>query len=134
MPSTLDLTISVTLPEGTPYAGTYELCLGDCTGLDDLAVREATGFTLLGLVRKGFNDDGFGLLIATVVAWLVRRRQFSHVTFDDVARSVSWGSDFVINWENQVEDPFGEEDDEGKGPDSENDTQESSEPSPTSTE
>lgn len=130
MPEALDLTVRVTLPDNTPYAGKYELRVGDCTGLDDLDVRRETGMTLWGLIRADNSEDGMRLLLATTVAWLVMRRTFTHRTFQDVARSVSWGSDFGIEL---GDEPEGDDDDEGNGQGSESDIPKSSEPSPTST-
>lgn len=132
MPGALnDTVLEVTLPDDTPYAGKYELRLGDCTGLDDLDVRNATGFTLWGLINKWGTEDGLGLVLSAAVAWLVRRRTFPHVTFQEVARSVSWGTDFEVKW-GDIEELA--EDDEGNGPGSESDTPKSSEPSPTTSE
>jgi hypothetical protein len=128
MPGALDQTITVTLPDDTIYGGKYELRLGDCTGLDDLDVRRETGMTLWGLIRTNNSEDGFGLLLAVSVVWLVRRKQTGHTTFQDVANSVSWGKDFTVEWN------VGEEEDEGNGEGSEADIQKSSEPSPASTE
>lgn len=130
MANGLDLTITVTLPDETPYAGKYELRVGECTGLDDLDVRKETGFTLWGLLRADDSEDGMRLLLATTVAWLVMRKPFPHRTFADVARSVSWGTDFHV----ETTGPESEAEEEGNGPGSENETQVSSEPSPTSTE
>lgn len=128
MPSALnDTVITVVLPDNiVSYAGKYELRLGDCTGLDDLDVRKATGFTLWGLVGQVGEEGGMNLVLATTVAWLVRRKTSPHVTFEMVSAAVSWGDEFEVIW--------GEPAAEGEGQGSENDTQESSEPSPTSTE
>ena len=90
MPASLnDTVLTAVIPPNTPYAGTYVLRLGDCTGLDDLAVRKATGFTLWGLVGQVGEEGGMNLVLLTVVAWLVRRRDFAHVTYEMVADSVS---------------------------------------------
>jgi len=107
MASILDVTVAVTLPDGTPYAGKYELQVGDCTGLDDLDIRRETGYTLVGLMQEVQKDEGLALVFACAVAWLVRRRNFPHVTFRDVCGSVPWGSDFLL-------DLTGEATDEGK--------------------
>ncbi len=130
MPASLnDTVITVVLPDNVvSYAGKYELRLGECTGLDDLDVRRATGFTLWGLVGQVGEEGGMNLVLATAVAWLVRRRTSPHVTFEMVSAAVSWGDDFEVIWGEPQEEVQGE----GQG--SESDTQASSEPSPTSTE
>lgn len=97
MPKELALTVTVTLPAGTPYAGKYELQLGACTGRDDLDVRKETGYSLIGLFQEVQEDAGLTLTVVCVVAWLVRRKQFAHLTFDDVLNSVPWGSDFQLD-------------------------------------
>ena len=125
MPEALDQSIVVTLPDGTPYAGKYELRLGECTGLDDLDIRRETGMTLWGLIGSLGEEGGLSLVLAGVVAWIVRRRSFPHLTYADVARSVTWGSDFEVVWNS--------EEDEGEEQGSEPATPKSSEPSPTST-
>ncbi len=126
MPEALNQTITVTLPDGTAFGGKYELRTGEITGLDDLACKAETGMTVWGLIRTNGSEDGYGLLLAVVVAWLVRRKDFPHTTFEQIASSVSWGKDFEILWNAG--------DKEGEGPGSEPSTPKSSEPSPTSTE
>lgn len=103
-----DITISVTLPANTPYAGNYKLDMGSCTGRDDLDVRRETGYTLVGLLQEAQKDAGLALTIVCTVAWLVRRKQFGHLTFDDVLSSVPWGSDFEFDLDGDIEaDPKG---------------------------
>lgn len=132
MPASInDSVLEVVLPDETPYAGKYELRLGDCTGLDDLDMRNATGFTLWSLINKWGTEDGLGLVLSTAVAWLVRRKTFPHTTYQDVARSVSWGTEFTVKWGELEELAEGEE---GNGQGSESDTPKSSEPSPAPTE
>ena len=116
MPKEFDIGFTVTLPEGNPYIGTYTLNLRDCTGLDDLDVRRETGFSLVGLFREQYKDVGMMAVMAAVVVWLERRKQFPHNTFHDIAQSITWGSDFDIA-ESDAEPIL--EDDEGKEPGSE---------------
>lgn len=116
MPKEFDIGYTVTLPEGNPYIGTYTFRLRDATGLDDLDVRRETGFTLIGLFREQYQDVGMMAVVAAVVVWLERRKTFPHNTFQDIARTITWGSDF------EIEDIDGQpelEDDAGKAPESE---------------
>jgi len=123
----LTATVKVTLPPGTFYAGDYTLDLGTCTGVDDIAVRRETGFTIFGLLEQVGEDNGLALMFVCTVAWLVRKKDFPGLQFTDVLASVSWGSDWTFDL-----DVPGTDDDEGKGV-SGNVTPASSELSPTST-
>lgn len=116
MPKGLDFSVVVTLPGGTVYAGRYELSLGSCTGRDDLDVRRETGYSLIGLFQEVEKDPGLALTFVCVVAWLVRRRDFSHVQFDDVLRSVPWGSDFELDMSSAEDDPAGKAESGNKTP------------------
>jgi hypothetical protein len=123
-----DLTVNVTIPDRTPYAGKYELRFGECTGRDDLDVRKETGYSLIGLLQEVQKDPGLSLTFVCVVAWLSRRKNFPHVTFDDVLGSVPWGSEFSLD----LPDDQPEVDPEGKA-DSANATPASSRPSRSTT-
>jgi hypothetical protein len=111
MPKGFDVSLKVVMPKGNPYQGEYVLNLRDCSGLDDLDVRNATGFTLVGLFQEQNRDIGMAAVTAAVVVWLVRRKQFAHTTFEDVASTVTWGSDFELGDPDKV---FAEDDDAGK--------------------
>lgn len=122
----LDLAVVVNLPDGTPYGGKYELNFGDCTGLDDLDCRRVTGFSLSGLLGEVTRDGGLSLTFAVTIAWIAMRKQFPHRTWENVAESVSWGSDFTVEYVTPS-------DDEEKEQGSEKETRASSEPSPRRT-
>jgi hypothetical protein len=96
MPQDLNATIAVTLPADNQYAGSYELRLADCTGLDDLDVRKETGYSLIGLIEQVEKDNGLGLVLIATVVWLCRRREFAHTTFTMVAAAINWGTEFEI--------------------------------------
>lgn len=119
----LNVTVTVTLPAGTFYGGQYVLDLGTCTGVDDIAVRRETGFTIFGLLEAVKDDSGLALMFVCMVAWLARKKDFPNLQFVDVLASVPWGSDWTFDL-----DTPGTDDDEGKA-DSGNTTPESSPPS-----
>lgn len=112
MPKEFDIGLTVSLPVDNPYGGEYTLRLGDCTGLDDLEVRKKTGQTLVALMGELTEDAGMQIVVAAVVVWLTRRKTFPHVTFEDVARTITWGSDFDV----RDADAETEEEAEGKAP------------------
>ncbi len=123
MPKAYDIGLTVTLPADNPYGGKYTLRLGECTGIDELDVRRETGQTLMALMSELSTDPGSHIVAAGVVVWLTRRKQFAHLTFQDVARSITWGSDFDLS--------DADEDDEGKASGSE-DSPKNSESRPSS--
>jgi hypothetical protein len=124
----LDLTVNVTLPATTAFAGKYELRIGECTGRDDLDVRRETGYSLIGLLQEVQKDPGLALTFVCVVAWLVRRKQYPEMLFERVLESVPWGSDFELDLPDEpVEDDLEGKVASGQG------TPESSPPSLTPT-
>jgi hypothetical protein len=115
----VDSTFIVTVPTGH-HAGTYKFKLGDCSGLDDLEVRKATGLSLVGLLEACEEDHGLVLVLAATVVWLCKRRDFgTHTTFEDVARSLNWEEGFTFDTDD------GDTAEVGKGPESVNGNRES---------
>ncbi len=108
MPQEMDQTFTVALPADNPYGGKWTLNLGDLTGLDEGDVYKATGFTFVGLSEKAQEDSGFGIMLIAAVVWLVRRKQFEHTTYEQIAATIKYGTEFEI-----ITD---EDDAEGKDP------------------
>lgn len=104
----LDLAVEVELPAGNPYQGVYTIRFQECTGLDDLACREATGLTLLELWAEREKHPSMSAVFVAMVAWLNIRKTRTHVTFEMVAATVTWGGDWDLR------DP--QADDAGKEP------------------
>ncbi len=96
-------TLIVTLPAGTSYTGKYELDLAKCTGLDDMDFRKETGFTIIDLLRAVETEPGLMLILVSGIAWLVRRRDFPHTTFEAMCASIPWGSDFTLETDEETQ-------------------------------
>lgn len=103
----MDLGLTLTLPEGNTYAGTWTLRMGECTGLDDLDLRKETGLTVFGLFDSLVNETGMGAIVAAAILWLTRRKEFAHFTFQDAARAVPWNTDFTLVDADQAAEPEG---------------------------
>lgn len=112
----IDIALEVVLPEGNPYAATYVLRFGDCTGLDDLACRRATGFTILELLAEREKNPSMTAVVAAFIAWQTIRKD-GHTTFEQVAASMPWGQEWEIRDANS--DPKDEPGSEPTPPDTE---------------
>lgn len=121
--------ITLDLPEDNKFRGTYTLRLEECTGIDDLDCLRETNMTVYEVMSSLVTKQGASAIVAAVVLWLVRRRQFPAFTFRVAAEAVPWSCDFTLRDADEEEDEGKEQDSDGKQPNSE-----SQPTSPTSTE
>ena len=87
----LDVGMSVVLGDQT-----YTVRTGDLTSLDTMALRRATGYSFIGLMRAAQKDADIDLIAALV--WLARRTNGEPMLdYEEVAAEIDYASDFDID-------------------------------------
>ena len=75
---------------------TFTVQMGELTSLDTMALRRATGYSFIGLMRAAQKDADIDLIAALV--WLARRTHGEPVLdYEDVAGEIDYASDFDID-------------------------------------